>query len=80
MIENNDKVYLTHGQRETLALTLDVFADALREHRELTVADFQNIINEVGHFQQSPCVCGKPSGVATGGSVFCPEHALEFGD
>jgi hypothetical protein len=80
MIEKSDKVYLTHAQMQSLAATLDVFAAALREHRELRTGDFQDVINEIVHFQQSPCVCGKPSGVATGGSVFCPSHALEFGD
>lgn len=77
---SDDRVYLTHEQREALALTLDVFAAALRDYSALRVGDFQDIINEVAHFQQSPCVCGKPSGVLIGGSLFCPEHALEFGD
>ena len=77
---SDDKVYLTHEQREMLAATLDALAYALREHWELRVGDFQDVINEIAHFQQSPCVCGEPSGVAYSGSVFCPKHALEFGD
>jgi hypothetical protein len=52
--ENNPKVALTNEQRETLAGTLDIFAEALRERRELRAADFRDIIAEVRHFQQSP--------------------------
>jgi hypothetical protein len=52
--ENNFKVALTNEQRETLAGTLDVFAEALRERRELRAADFRDIIAEVRHYQQSP--------------------------
>jgi hypothetical protein len=52
--ENNPKVALTNEQRETLAGTLEVFAEALRERREVRVADFRDIIAEVRHFQQSP--------------------------
>jgi len=65
---------------QSLAATLDVFAAALREHRELRTGDLDDIIKEVRHFRGSPCVCGKPSNALNGGSVFCPEHALEFGD
>jgi hypothetical protein len=54
MNENNPKVALTSEQRETLAGTLDIFAEALRERRELRVRDFQDIADEVRHFQQSP--------------------------
>jgi hypothetical protein len=54
MNENNPKVALTNEQRETLAGTLDIFAEALRERRELRAADFGDIIAEVRHFQQSP--------------------------
>jgi hypothetical protein len=54
MNENNPKVALTNEQRETLAGTLDIFAEALRERRELRVRDFQDITDEVRHFQQSP--------------------------
>jgi hypothetical protein len=52
--ENNPNVALTNEQRETLAGTLDIFAEALRERRELRAADFRDIIAEVRHFQQSP--------------------------
>jgi hypothetical protein len=52
--ENNPKVALTNEQRETLAGTLDIFAEVLREPRELWAADFRDIIAEVRHFQQSP--------------------------
>lgn len=52
--ENNPKVALTNEQRETLAGTLDIFAQALRERRELRAADFGDIIAEIRHFQQSP--------------------------
>ena len=54
MNKNNPKVTLTNEQRETLAGTLDIFAEALRERRELRVRDFQDIADEVRHFQQSP--------------------------
>jgi hypothetical protein len=54
MNENNPKVALTNEQRETLAGTLDIFAEALRERREVRVRDFQDIADEVRHFQQSP--------------------------
>ena len=54
MNENNPKVALTNEQRETLAGALDIFAEALRERRELRVRDFQDIAGEVRHFQQSP--------------------------
>ena len=54
MNENNPKVGLTNEQRETLAGTLDIFAEALRERREVRVRDFQDIADEVRHFQQSP--------------------------
>jgi hypothetical protein len=54
MNENNPKVALTNEQRETLAGTLDIFAEALRERRELRVRDFQDLADEVRHFQQSP--------------------------
>jgi len=54
MNENNPKVALTNEQSETLAGTLDIFAEALRERRELRAADFRDIIAEVRHFQQSP--------------------------
>src|ERR1039458_5331635 len=54
MNENNPNVALTNEQRETLAGTLDIFAEALRERRELRAADFRDIIAEVRHFQQSP--------------------------
>jgi hypothetical protein len=57
MNENNPKVALTNEQRETLAGTLDIFAEALRERRELRAADFRDIIAEVRHFQQSPTPC-----------------------
>lgn len=53
MTENNPKVALTNEQRETLAGTLDIFAKALRERRELRVRDFQDLADEVRHFQQS---------------------------
>jgi len=53
---------------------------ALTENWEITVGDFDDIIREVRHYRERPCVCGKPSSVATGGSAFCPDHALEFGD
>ena len=52
--ENNPKVALTKEQRETLAGTLDIFAEALREPREIRAADFRDIIAEVRHYQQSP--------------------------
>jgi hypothetical protein len=52
--ENNPEVALTNEQRETLAGTLDVFAEALRERRILRAADFRDIIAEVRHYQQSP--------------------------
>jgi hypothetical protein len=54
MNENNPEVPLTNEQRESLAGTLDVFAEALRERRELRVRDFQDLADEVRHFQQSP--------------------------
>jgi hypothetical protein len=54
MNENNTKVALTNEQRETLAGTLDIFSEALREPRELRAADFRDLIAEVRHFQQSP--------------------------
>jgi hypothetical protein len=54
MNESNPTLYLTQDQRETLAGTLDIFAEALRERRELRAADFEDIIAEVRHFQQSP--------------------------
>jgi hypothetical protein len=57
MNENNPKVALTNEQRETLAGTLDIFAEALRERRELWASDFRDIIGEVRHFQQSPAPC-----------------------
>jgi hypothetical protein len=57
MNENNPKVALTDEQRETLAGTLDIFSEALRERRELRAADFRDIIGEVRHFQQSPAPC-----------------------
>ncbi len=53
MNENNPKVALTNEQRETLAGTLDIFAEALRERRELRAADLGDIIAEIRHFQQS---------------------------
>jgi hypothetical protein len=53
MNKNNPKVTLTNEQRETLAGTLDIFAEALRERRELRMRDFQEIADEVHHFQQS---------------------------
>ena len=59
MNENNPKVALTNEQRETLAGTLEIFAETLREGRELRVRDFQDIADEVRHFQQSP---NPPSG------------------
>ena len=33
---------------------MEIFAEALRECRELRVRDFQDIADEVRHFQQSP--------------------------
>jgi hypothetical protein len=54
MNENNPKVVLTNDQRESLAGTLDIFSEALRERRELRAADFRDIIAEICHFQQSP--------------------------
>ena len=54
MNENNPKVALTNDQRESLAGTLDILSEALRERRELRAADFGDIIAEVRHFQQSP--------------------------
>jgi hypothetical protein len=54
MNENNPKVALTNEQRETLAGTLNILAEALRERRELRVRDFQDLADEVRHFQQSP--------------------------
>jgi hypothetical protein len=57
MNENNPKVALTNEQRETLAGTLDIFAEALRERRELRAADFRDLIAEVRHFQQHPTAC-----------------------
>ena len=41
MNENNPKLALTTEQRETLAGTLDIFAEALRERRELRTGDFR---------------------------------------
>ena len=52
--EQNPNVALTNEQRETLAGTLDIFAEALRERRELRAADFRDIIAEVRQFQKSP--------------------------
>ena len=57
MNENNPNAALTNEQRETLAGTLDIFSEALRERRELRAADFRDIIGEVRHFQQSPAPC-----------------------
>lgn len=54
MNENNPKMALTNDQRGSLAGTLDIFAEALRERRELRAADFRDIIDEVRHYQQSP--------------------------
>jgi hypothetical protein len=53
MNETSPKVALTNEQRKILAGTLDIFAEALRERRELRVRDFQDIADEVRHFQQS---------------------------
>jgi hypothetical protein len=64
---------LSREKGESLAATLYVFSEALRERPgTLPIADFQDLINEMAHLQQSPCIRGKPSGVLTGGSVFCP--------
>ena len=54
MNEDNPEVALTNEQRETLAGTLDIFAEALREPRELRAADFRDIIAEVRHYQHGP--------------------------
>jgi hypothetical protein len=54
MAKHDTKVYLTHWQRNELALTLDVFVAALRGDRELRVGDFQDLADEVRHFQQNP--------------------------
>jgi len=80
MNKDNDKVYLTYAQRSILAATLDALVYALVENWELRVGDFDDIISEVQHYRESPCVCGKPSAVVIGGSAFCPEHAPELAD
>src|ERR1017187_7626268 len=54
MNEDNPEVALTNEQRETLAGTLDIFAEALRDPRELRAADFRDIIAEVRHYQHGP--------------------------
>ncbi len=54
MNENNPEVPLTNEQRESLAGTLDIFVQALRERRHLRVRDFQDLADEVRHFQRSP--------------------------
>ena len=71
--EGNSEAFLSREKRESLAATLCVFAEALRERPgTLPIADFQDLINEIAHFPQSPCIRGEPGGVLTGGSVFCP--------
>jgi len=52
--ENNPKVALTNDQRESLAGTLDIFSEALRERRELRAGDFRDIIAEIRHVQSLP--------------------------
>ena len=60
-------------EKGSLAATLYVFAEALWERPgTLPIANFQDLINEMAHFPQSPCIRSKPSGVLAGGSVFCP--------
>jgi hypothetical protein len=76
---SDDRVYLTYEQRSILAATLDALVYALMEDWELRTGDFDDIIEEVRHYRGSPCICGKPSGVVTGGKAFCPDHAPEFG-
>lgn len=77
---SDGRVYLTYEQRGILAAILDAFVYALTENWELRTGDFDDILREVRHYRGSPCICGKPSSVATGGSAFCPDHALELGD
>jgi hypothetical protein len=71
MNKKNPKVALTNEQRETLAGTLDIFAEALRERRELRQGDFNDVIREIAHYRESPCPCGKPS--VPGTSLHCGE-------
>jgi hypothetical protein len=71
--EGNSRLSSAARRGESLAATLYVFMEALRERPgTLPIADFQDLINEMAHFPQSPCIRSKPSGVLTGGSVFCP--------
>ena len=77
---SDDRVYLRYEQRSILAAILDAFVYALTENRELRTGDFDDIISEVRHYRESPCICGTPSSVVSDGSAFCPDHAPEFGD
>jgi hypothetical protein len=78
--EEDSKVRLFYEQRTALASVVEAFAAALRAFAPIRKGDFDDVIREIAHYRESPCPCGKPSGVPTGGSVFCPEHTLEFGD
>jgi hypothetical protein len=52
---------LSREKGESLSATLYVFvfAEALRERPgTLPIADFQDLINEMAHFPQSPCIRG----------------------
>jgi hypothetical protein len=50
---SDGKVYLTPEQRDTLAVTLEALAYALRENWELRTGDLQDVIDDITEFQQS---------------------------
>lgn len=59
--EHDVKVSLFYGQCKALASVLEAFADALRDFGPLRKGDFDDVIKEIAHYRESPCLCGKPS-------------------
>ncbi|GEM_PF-6305790 len=77
VIETNDqdsRVSLFHAQRTALASVLEAFAAALRDFGPLRKGDFDDVIKEIAHYRESPCLCGQPS--ASGTEPLCKEHSF----
>ena len=74
MNDEDSKVRLFYGQRRALASVVEAFAAALRAFAPIHKGDFDDVMKEIAHYRESPCMCGKPS-VPGPTSPLCEEHS-----
>jgi hypothetical protein len=74
MNDEDSKVRLFYEQRTRLASVVEAFAAALRDFAAIHKGDFDDVINEIAHYRESPCTCGKPS--VPEFAPLCEDHSL----